>query len=73
MQFTYRKPGTFHPTPQHVLPGAASLVVGAYDYQREAPTPPNGVVVGRVAAYSWEDHYAHASQRARSNRSSTAG
>jgi len=57
MQFTYRNPAR-STDPQHVLPGAESLVVGAYDYQREAPTPPNGVVVGRVAAYSWEDHYA---------------
>ena len=40
------------------MPGAASLIVGAYDYQRKAPMPPAGLAVGRVAAYSWEDHYA---------------
>lgn len=57
MQFTFRNPAR-STDPGRALPGAASLIVGAYDYQREAPTPPSGLAVGRVAAYSWEDHYA---------------
>lgn len=57
MQFTFRNPGR-STDPDRALPGAASLIVGAYDYQRAPPTPPAGLAVGRVAAYSWEDHYA---------------
>lgn len=57
MQFTFRNPER-STDPDRALPGAASLIVGAYDYQRAAPAPPDGLAVGRVAAYSWEDHYA---------------
>ena len=57
MQFTYRNPAR-STEPERSLPGATTLIVGAYDYQREIPPPPIGEPVGRVAAYSWEDHYA---------------
>jgi epoxyqueuosine reductase len=57
MQFTYRNPAR-STDPERSLPGATALIVGAYDYQREAPPVPIGEPVGRVAAYSWEDHYA---------------
>lgn len=56
MQFTYRNPPR-STDPHRTLPGATVLVVGAYDYQRREPARPDGPV-GRVAAYSWEDHYA---------------
>lgn len=56
MQFTFRNPRR-STDPSQSLPGAASLLVGAYDYQRTAPTVPSGVPVGRVASYAWEDHY----------------
>ena len=56
MQFTYRNPPR-STDPHRTLPGATVLVVGAYDYQRREPARPAGPV-GRVAAYSWEDHYA---------------
>jgi len=56
MQFTYRNPAR-STDPHRSLPGATALIVGAYDYQREAPPRPGGQPTGRVAAYSWEDHY----------------
>ena len=56
MQFTYRNPPR-STDPHRTLPGATVLIVGAYDYQRREPARPDGPV-GRVAAYSWEDHYA---------------
>lgn len=57
MQFTYRNPAR-STDPARSLPGAATLLVGAYDYQRDAPEPDRSQPNGRVAAYSWEDHYA---------------
>lgn len=57
MQFTFRNPQR-STDPDRALPGAASLIVGAYDYQRAAPEMPTDRPVARVAAYSWEDHYA---------------
>jgi epoxyqueuosine reductase len=57
MQFTYRNPAR-STDPDRSLPGATTLIVGAYDYQREAPDRPSDQPAGRVAAYSWEDHYA---------------
>ncbi|MDW3218547.1 MAG: tRNA epoxyqueuosine(34) reductase QueG [Acidimicrobiales bacterium] len=57
MQFTYRNPAR-STDPARSLPGAGTLLVGAYDYQREAPAPDPSQPNGRVAAYSWEDHYA---------------
>jgi epoxyqueuosine reductase len=60
MQFTYRNPER-STDPRRTLPGARSLVVGAWGYRRadpdpEAPSQPRPV--GRVARYSWQDHYA---------------
>ncbi len=55
MEFTYRNPAR-STDPGRTLPDARSLVVGALDYQRERPPRPAGPT-GRVAAYSWEDHY----------------
>jgi epoxyqueuosine reductase len=60
MQFTYRNPER-STDPTRVLPGARSLVVGAWGYRRaESPSadgdhrpPPSG----RVARYAWRDHY----------------
>lgn len=57
MQFTFRNPDR-STDPERTLPGATTLIVGAYDYQREEPARPLDQPVGRVAAYSWEDHYA---------------
>jgi epoxyqueuosine reductase len=58
MQFTYRNPER-STDPRRILPGARSLVVGAWGYRRadpESPSQPHPV--GRVARYSWQDHYA---------------
>lgn len=57
MQFTYRNPAR-STDPDRSLPGATTLLVGAYDYQRLEPARPADQPSGRVAAYSWEDHYA---------------
>ncbi len=57
MQFTYRNPAR-STDPARTMPGATALVVGAYDYRRTVPPPPEHEPVGRVAAYSWDDHYA---------------
>ncbi len=57
MQFTYRNPAR-STDPSRTLPGATALIVGAYDYQRQPPPRPTDQPLGRVAAYSWEDHYA---------------
>jgi epoxyqueuosine reductase len=62
MQFTYRNPER-STDPSRILPGARSLVVGAWSYRHSeprtdeagrAPTHP----VGRVARYARADHYA---------------
>jgi epoxyqueuosine reductase len=63
MQFTYRNPAR-STDPGRALPGVAAIVVGARGYLR-APPPVDGPVgpdgrggpVGRVARYSWHDHY----------------
>ena len=57
MQFTFRNPAR-STDPDRSLPGVRSLVVGAYDYHRQAPPMPTGEPIGRVASYAWEDHYA---------------
>ncbi len=75
MQFTYRNPER-STDPRRILPGARSLVVGAWGYRRADPGAdgdPGGRSVqvtpsgeppgephptGRVARYSWQDHYA---------------
>jgi epoxyqueuosine reductase len=59
MQFTYRNPAR-STDPGRALPGARALIVGAYAYAR-APAlhPPEAAgPAGRVARYSWTDHYA---------------
>ncbi|HEV3265410.1 MAG TPA: tRNA epoxyqueuosine(34) reductase QueG [Acidimicrobiales bacterium] len=61
MQFTYRNPER-STDPRRVLPGARSLVVGAWGYRREdlgeqeheSPQRPRA----RVARYAQRDHYA---------------
>ena len=57
MAFTYRNPAR-STDPSRTLPGARSLIVGAYDYHRTAPPRPPDVTAARVASYAWEDHYA---------------
>ncbi|MGI8753432.1 MAG: tRNA epoxyqueuosine(34) reductase QueG [Acidimicrobiales bacterium] len=64
MQFTYRNPAR-STDPARSLPAAASLVVGARRYLRQADpdrTAPGDTgdrdgVAARVARYSWVDHY----------------
>ena len=62
MQFTYRNPDR-STDPDRILPGARSLVVGAWGYRRDEPRagPPGtgGAPGGRaVARYARRDHYA---------------
>ena len=59
MHFTYGDP-VRATDPRRLLPGARSLVVGAWSYRREDPPPPPDAdrPAGRVARYSWHDHYA---------------
>ncbi len=55
MQFTYRNPDR-STDPSRLLPGARSLVAGAWSYGgmgRPAPDPESG----DVARYAWHDHY----------------
>jgi epoxyqueuosine reductase len=56
MHFTYGNPAR-STTPERALEGARAIVVGARRYRRQARgvRPRNA---GRVAAYSWHDHYA---------------
>ncbi|MGI8492976.1 MAG: tRNA epoxyqueuosine(34) reductase QueG [Acidimicrobiales bacterium] len=59
MQFTYRNPRR-STSPGQTLPGARALVVGARRYDRARPTPRDRFdrrPRGRVARYSWVDHY----------------
>lgn len=62
MAFTYRNPQR-STDPARILPNAASLVVGAYGYLRDAPaTRPRdelAVAPARVARYAWSDYYAN--------------
>jgi epoxyqueuosine reductase len=55
MHFTYGNPERAT-DPASVLPGARSLVVGAHSYRAAVPYAP-GRPAGRVARYSWRDHY----------------
>jgi len=60
MQFTYRNPDR-STDPSRLLPGARSLVVGAWGYRRDEPEPDPGAggrPAGRVARYARRDHYA---------------
>jgi epoxyqueuosine reductase len=57
MQFTFRKPER-STNPQAALPGATAIFVGARRYERRAEDGDgNGQPQGRVAMYSWVDHY----------------
>lgn len=55
MAFTYKNPDR-STDPSAALPGAATLIVGARFYRREDQLPPNEPS-GRIARYSWVDHY----------------
>jgi len=55
MHFTYGNPDRAT-DPEAIVPGARSLVVGARSYRAEVPPPPPQPA-GRVARYSWRDHY----------------
>jgi epoxyqueuosine reductase len=62
MQFTYRNPER-STDPTRILPGARSLVVGAWSYRRSEPAPPvpgpiSEAPDGQVARYARSDHYA---------------
>jgi epoxyqueuosine reductase len=56
MQFTYRNPAR-STDPESTLPGAQALFVGVRRYLRRDPTAPPRGPYGRVARYSWVDHY----------------
>ena len=56
MAFTYKNPDR-STDPRAALPGAATLIVGARFYRR-ADEEPGAEPVGRIARYSWIDHYA---------------
>ncbi len=57
MQFTYRNPER-STRPERLLPGARSLVVGAFPYAGgPLDGPPAPGVHGRVARYATDDHY----------------
>jgi epoxyqueuosine reductase len=55
MYFTYGHPER-STDPARLVPGAASIVVGARSYRRAVPARPEGAM-GRVARYAWHDHY----------------
>lgn len=55
MAFTYRNPGR-STDPSMTLPGAKSLLVGAYRYETVLPDPP-ALPAARVARYATADHY----------------
>lgn len=56
MQFTFRNPRR-STDPESTVEGARSLFVGARRYERQAPPGTGGRPSGRVAMYSWVDHY----------------
>ncbi len=56
MAFTYRNPDRSS-DPASSLPSVETVVAGAWDYRRMAPAAPEAPS-GRVARYSWVDHYA---------------
>ncbi len=57
MHFTYGNPARAT-EPERAVPGARALVVGARSYRRAPPEQaPGPGAFGRVARYSWSDHY----------------
>ena len=56
MQFTYRNP-VRSTDPSHAVRDAAALVVGARRYLRARLQQRDDRPAGRVARYSWRDHY----------------
>lgn len=56
MSFTFRNPARAT-DPGRLLPGAASLVVGARAYATDVPARPGGGPQGRVARYATADRY----------------
>ncbi len=61
MQFTYRNPRR-STDPHHRMPAARAIIVAALGYQTAAVEPPQPEggpgTAGRIARYSWRDHYA---------------
>ncbi len=57
MAFTYRNPDRSS-DPASSLPSAESIVAAAWDYRRSEPVFDLAGPVGRIARYSWHDHYA---------------
>jgi epoxyqueuosine reductase len=56
MAFTFNKPAR-STDPTVTMPDAKALFVGARSYARQAPAAPEFGPAGRVARYSWVDHY----------------
>ena len=56
MQFTYRNP-VRSTDPSHTVRDAAALVVGARGYLRARSKDEPAGPAGRIARYSWRDHY----------------
>ena len=57
MAFTFHKPAR-STDPTATMPDAKALFVGARSYARHAPAADDVEVMGKVARYSWVDHYA---------------
>ena len=57
MAFTYKNPER-STDPRRALRNATSVVVGARSYRRADPAQTDPAAHGRVARYSWIDHYA---------------
>ncbi len=57
MAFTYRNPDR-STDPASSLPSAETVIAGAWDYRRSEPVLDTTGPVGRIARYSWHDHYA---------------
>ena len=57
MAFTFKNP-TRSTSPAEALPDAKTLVVGARSYRRADVNPDPDRPQGRIARYSWVDHYA---------------
>lgn len=57
MAFTYRNPDR-STDPRSSLPSVETVIAAAWDYRRLSPPPSDPAApVGKVARYSWVDHY----------------